>query len=62
MGYKPRAEIFDIPSSVPTVELRADIWKRARGNTDKLIHKGTETMGASQASGMDIQRRRHGLA
>ena len=39
MGYKPRAEIFDIPSSIPTVELRADIWRKVRGNTDKLIIK-----------------------
>ena len=39
MGYKPRAEIFDIPSSIPTVELHADIWRKARRNANKLIIK-----------------------
>ena len=51
MGYKPRAEIFEIPSSIPTVELRADIWKRARGNADKLIIKAQKRWAQAKRQG-----------
>ena len=51
MGYKPRAEIFDIPSSIPTVKLRADIWRRARGNADKLIIKAQKRWAQAKRQG-----------
>ena len=37
MGYSPRAEIFDVTSSIPTVALRLRDWKRAREEAQKLI-------------------------
>ena len=39
MGYKPHAEIFDIPSFIPTVKLHIDIWKHARAHADKMVIK-----------------------
>ena len=39
MGYKPHAEIFEIPSSIPTSKLHVDIWKHARAHADKMIIK-----------------------
>ena len=30
MGYTPRAEIFDVTSSIPTVVLHLRDWKKAR--------------------------------
>ena len=51
MGYKPRAEIFNIPSSVPTVELHADIWRRARGNANKLIIKAQKRWAQAKQQG-----------
>ena len=39
MGYSPRAEIFDITSSIPTVALRLRDWKRAREEAQKLMIK-----------------------
>ena len=39
MGFNPRAETHDIPSSLPTVALRIDIWKRAREDANKNIIK-----------------------
>ena len=39
MGYSPRAEIFDVTSSIPTVALRLRDWKRAREEAQKLMIK-----------------------
>ena len=39
MGYSPRAEIFDVTSSVPTVALRLRDWKKAREEVQKLMIK-----------------------
>ena len=39
MGYSPRAEIFDVTSSIPTVALRLRDWKKAREDAQKLMIK-----------------------
>ena len=39
MGYTPRAEIFNVTSSLPTVALQMEIWKKARRVADKMIIK-----------------------
>ena len=39
MGYSPRAEIFDVTSSIPTVALRLRDWKKAREEAQKLMIK-----------------------
>ena len=39
MGYSPRAEIFDVTSSIPTVALRLRDWKRAREEAQRLMIK-----------------------
>ena len=39
MGYSPRAEIFDITLSVPTVALKLRDWKKAREEAQKLMIK-----------------------
>ena len=39
MGYNPRAEIFDVTSSIPTVALRLRDWKNAREEAQRLMIK-----------------------
>ena len=39
MGYSPRAEIFDVTSSIPMVALRLRDWKKAREDAQKLMIK-----------------------
>ena len=39
MGYSPRAEIFNVTSSIPTVALWLRDWKRAREEAQKLMIK-----------------------
>ena len=39
MGYSPRAEIFDVTSSIPTIVLQLRDWKKAREDAQKLIIK-----------------------
>ena len=39
MGYSPRAEIFDVTLSIPTVALRLRDWKKAREEAQKLMIK-----------------------
>ena len=39
MGYSPRAEIFDVTSSIPTVALQLRDWKNAREEAQKLMIK-----------------------
>ena len=39
MGYSPRAEIFNVTSSVPTVALQLRDWKKAQEDAQKLMIK-----------------------
>ena len=39
MGYTPRAEIFDVTSSIPTAALRLRDWKTAREEAQRLMIK-----------------------
>ena len=39
MGYTPRAEIFDVTSSIPTVVLHLRDWKKAREEAQRLMTK-----------------------
>ena len=39
MGYSPRAEIFDVTSSIPTIALQLRDWKKAREEVQKLMIK-----------------------
>ena len=39
MGYRPRAEIFDVTSSIPTVALWLRDWKRAQEEAQRLMIK-----------------------
>ena len=39
MGYTPRAEIFDVTSSIPTVVLCLRDWKKAREEAQRLMIK-----------------------
>ena len=39
MGYRLRAEIFNVTSSVPTVALQLRDWKKAREDTQRLMIK-----------------------
>ena len=39
MGYSPRAEIFDVTLSIPTIALWLRDWKRAREDAQKLMIK-----------------------
>ena len=39
MGFTPRAKIFNVTSSIPTVALQMEIWKKARRITDEMIIK-----------------------
>ena len=39
MGYTPRAEIFDVTSSVPTIMLHLSDWKKAREEAQRLMIK-----------------------
>ena len=39
MGYSPRAQIFDVTLSIPTVALWLRDWKRAREEAQKLMTK-----------------------
>jgi hypothetical protein len=37
MGYEPRVDISNVPTSIPMLELRREVWKRAREDTHKFI-------------------------
>jgi hypothetical protein len=51
MGFDPRAEAHNIPSSMPTVELRIDIWKRAREQVKRLIIKAQKRWAQARSKG-----------
>jgi hypothetical protein len=42
MGYEPRAEIADTPTSLPGLELRRDTWIRAREDTNKYMKQAQQ--------------------
>ena len=48
MGYTPRAEIFNVTSSIPTVALRMEIWKKARRIADEMIIKAQKRWAQSK--------------
>ena len=48
MGYTPRAEIFNVTTSIPTVVLRMEIWKKARRIMDKMIIKAQKQWAQSK--------------
>ena len=48
MGYMPRAEIFDVTTSIPTVVLRMEIWKKARRIADEMIIKAQKRWAQSK--------------
>ena len=48
MGYTPRAEIFDVTTSIPTVALQMEVWKKARRIADKMIIKAQKRWAQSK--------------
>ena len=48
MGYTPRAEIFDVTTSIPTVALWMEIWKKARRIADEMIIKAQKRWAQSK--------------
>ena len=48
MGYMPRAEIFDVTTSIPTVALQMEIWKKARRIVDEMIIKAQKQWAQSK--------------
>jgi hypothetical protein len=51
MGYNPRAEVSDAPTSLPILELRRDIWKKAREDAEKLILQAQQRWVQSKKEG-----------
>jgi hypothetical protein len=51
MGYNPRAEVSDVPTSLPILELRRDIWKKARADTERLIIQAQKRWAQSKREG-----------
>ena len=49
MGYSPRAEIFDVTSSIPMVALRLRDWKKAREDAQKLMIKAQKRWAKGKA-------------
>ena len=59
MGYSPRAEIFDVTLSIPTVALWLRDWKRAREEAQKLMIKCYVTVGTFARRGLGSAKQRH---
>ena len=53
MTYSPRAEIFDVTSSIPTVALWLWDWKKAREDAQKLMIKAQKKW----AKGRELEQR-----
>ena len=51
MGYDPRAEYRDLPSSIPNLVLRADVWKQARKDAHNNIIKAHERWARAKREG-----------
>jgi hypothetical protein len=51
MGYKPRAEISDAPTPIPTLELHRETWKRVREEAEKHIIQAQQQWVQSKKEG-----------
>jgi hypothetical protein len=51
MGYEPRADISNIPTSIPILELRREVWKRAREDAHKFILQAQARWAQSKKEG-----------
>jgi hypothetical protein len=51
MGYEPQAEISNIPTSIPTLELRQETWKRVREEAEKHIIQAQQRWAQSKKKG-----------
>jgi hypothetical protein len=51
MGYEPRAEVSEAPTSVPVLEQQRDIWMRARDDAQKFMRQAQERWKQSRKEG-----------
>jgi hypothetical protein len=51
MGYEPQAEISNIPTSIPILELRRETWKRVREEAKKHIIQAQQRWAQSKKEG-----------
>jgi hypothetical protein len=51
MGYEPRADISNVPTSIPVLELRREVWKRAREDAHKFILQAQARWAQSKKEG-----------
>jgi hypothetical protein len=51
MGYEPRADISNVPTSIPVLELRREVWKRAREDAHKFIIQAQARWAQSKKEG-----------
>jgi hypothetical protein len=51
MGYEPRADISNIPTSIPILELRREVWRRAREDAHKFILQAQARWAQSKKEG-----------
>ena len=57
MGYSPRAEIFDVTLSIPTIALWLRDWKRARKEGAKTHDEGAKEVDQRKRAGTKVQGR-----
>jgi hypothetical protein len=57
MGYKPRAEVSSTPTSLPILELRRDVWNRAREDTERFILQAQQRWAQSKKEGRTFKER-----
>jgi hypothetical protein len=51
MGYEPKADISNVPTSIPMLELRREVWKRAREDAHKFILQAQARWAQSKKEG-----------
>jgi hypothetical protein len=51
MGYEPQADISNTPTSIPILELRREVWKRAREDAHKFILQAQARWAQSKKEG-----------
>jgi hypothetical protein len=51
MGYEPKADISNVPTSIPMIELRREVWKRAREDAHKFILQAQARWAQSKKEG-----------
>jgi hypothetical protein len=56
MGYEPQAEISNVPTSLPILELRRDIWKRAREDAERLMLQAQQRWVQSKKEGRTFKQ------